>query len=368
MPMASPSRSKSTRSSVGAHYLEVAISDRLASLVLQEHVSPGLSHNYVEHSESPRCHPDTRIAVQEELLSWIANGHQDEAQIQILWITWPPGTGKTVIAGSVADTCEREGLLAASIFFSSYSGSADRCSKLGLITSIAYQLAEHESLQPFRTSLLERIDRRPSIFGKRLKAQAVGLLVKPLRGSRGRLDLSILPKAVIVDGLDEVRQDEEDQLEVLSVLMELATSEHFPFRIIVSSRPERSIEDFFLNPAVNITKKLFLDSRYSPEVDIEVFLQAKFAEFPRDEVSIVESLDVLYAFFEAVSFLQCGREHWRSGILVEAKAQNWCVHEVEEVQQDDISELEWKAGFKRLPALLPDGPPYTCSACPPPWL
>ncbi|KAJ3524601.1 hypothetical protein NMY22_g10926 [Coprinellus aureogranulatus] len=202
MPTASPSRSKSTRSSVGAVTLR----------------------------------PPTSRVLPRMLSS-------------------PAGTGKTAIAGSVADTCEREGLLVASIFFSSYSGSADRCSKLGLITSIAYQLAEHESLQPFRTSLLERIDRRPSIFGKRLKAQAVGLLTKPLRGSRGRLDLSILPKAVIVDDLDEVRaapmnlleeqdsrrQDEQDLLEILSVLMELATSEHFPFRIIVSSRPERSI-------------------------------------------------------------------------------------------------------------------------------
>ncbi|TEB20194.1 hypothetical protein FA13DRAFT_1645330 [Coprinellus micaceus] len=66
--------------------------------------------NSDERCDAPKCHPETRTAVQEDIISWITTQ-------RIMWLSGPAGAGKTAIAGSVAETCEDMGLLAGSFFF-----------------------------------------------------------------------------------------------------------------------------------------------------------------------------------------------------------------------------------------------------------
>ena len=122
-------------------------------------------------------------------------------------MTGPPGTGKTAIAGSIADTCDELGLLAGSFFFATFAASAARRSKRYLVATLAYHLLlQLDDEHPLRHAILSAIRRDPSIFRKRLKDQFKFLLIKPFIDTKHQLDVSTLPKVFIIDsdGLDEV--------------------------------------------------------------------------------------------------------------------------------------------------------------------
>ncbi|KAJ3524495.1 hypothetical protein NMY22_g10969 [Coprinellus aureogranulatus] len=184
-------------------------------------------------------------------------------------------------------------LLAGTFFFSSFLGSADRRSKQCVITTLAYQLAGHKVLHQYKVKLTIAIELNAGIFRKRLLEQARCLILDPLLSIQvdGHCDTSTWPRGILLDGLDEVqaiqyhdatreglaRIDDDDQLEILEVLHALAGCPAFPFRILISSRPERIISDFFNTTAQASTIILFLDSKYEPDADIRRFLQSKFA-------------------------------------------------------------------------------------------
>ena len=257
-------------------------------LDMREYTATGAAHNSGERCDAPKCHPETRVAVQEDIFSWIDDGGAEPRRI--MWVTGPAGTGKTAIAGSVAEACYSRGLLAASFFFSAFSGSLNRRLKRSFVATLAYQLAHHPGLHHFANKLLASIERDPTIFTKRLQDQAEALLLGPLRESRGLRDKEG-PKVIVVDGLDEVeversngptlwdgveRTNEDDQVEILSLLAGLAQDPSFPFRIFLASRPERAIDDFLASDN-DIAYRVFLDSQYNPDADIELFLKAKFS-------------------------------------------------------------------------------------------
>ncbi|KAF6754923.1 hypothetical protein DFP72DRAFT_898043 [Ephemerocybe angulata] len=267
---------------------------------LVDNMATGAVHDSAERCDAPKCHPETRIAVQEEILSWISHGDADVQPKKILWVTGPAGTGKTAILGSIADDCQDMGLLAASFFFSSSSVSTNRRSKRYLIPTIAYQLLQNRETALVGQQALSFIERNPAIFEKRLKEQLEELILKPLRTLKrqpGTDPYQGWPKVVVIDGLDECeaeqyhdplrpasgsarRSKEDDHAEILSVLVQATEDPAFPFRIVVASRPERAIRQFF-NELGSAAQELFLDEKYDPDADITLFFTSKFAEIRR---------------------------------------------------------------------------------------
>jgi hypothetical protein len=206
--------------------------------------------------------------------------------------------------GSVADSCQKDGLLAATFFFSSFSGSPDRRLKRRVITTLAYQLQQHPSLaHNVGKRILNAVGADPGLFDKALKDQMDELVLNPLRRCKGRYgdSGSLTPMVIIIDGLDECevyqfheptqskrkvpRTKEDDQEEILSILFEAIEDQAFPFRVIIASRPERHIRRFFsgksTHPNRGMARELFLDEKYNPDADITLFFQSKFAQIRR---------------------------------------------------------------------------------------
>ncbi|KAJ2927077.1 hypothetical protein H1R20_g10006, partial [Candolleomyces eurysporus] len=264
---------------------------------LRDHISAGAMHDSAERCDAPKCHPETRVAVQDEVTSWILHGDGDGQPKKILWMTGPAGTGKTAIAGSIADTCHTKGILACGFFFSSFAGPANRRSKRCLVATLAYQLVQHGALRDVGERILSCVERNPAIFERQLEVQLDQLLLQPLRDSRSNGDTSSWPKVIVLDGLDEceaeqyddtarsprvaARTKEADQTEILSSLLKAANDPSFPFRIIITSRPEPNIQAFFTDIASYTTRKIFLDEKYNPDADMTLFLEYKFADIRR---------------------------------------------------------------------------------------
>ncbi|KAF6742905.1 hypothetical protein DFP72DRAFT_1021575 [Ephemerocybe angulata] len=247
-------------------------------------MAPGAIHDSSERCDAPKCMEETRVAVQEDIMSWIDAGDQDAQSKKIMWVTGPAGTGKTAVLGTIADTCKEKGILAATFFFSAFSGSVDRRRKRCFVPTLAFQLMELGS-EGSREHVLSSVARNGGIiFTKNLKEQFTVLVMNALlcTGTAAKT----APRIIIIDGLDEcdivpTRRKEEDQREILSILLLAATNPSFPFRILIASRPEVTIRDFFATDGKACTRELFLDDKYDPDADIALFYDAKFSTICR---------------------------------------------------------------------------------------
>ncbi|TEB14979.1 hypothetical protein FA13DRAFT_1721372 [Coprinellus micaceus] len=211
---------------------------RTAMEYLEEHITIGAIHNSDERCDAPTCFPETRVAVQEDILSWITQGDQDEQPMKMLWLSGPAGSGKTAIAGSVAD------------------------SKQFLVATLAYQLFKHETLEAAAPHVSKAIQRDPTIFKMKLKDQLEALILNPLRQLRCQFPEADLPKVFIIDGVDETQH-------FLSASSSLVAPSVSSPNLRSQTQPKHRVKRFFLN------------KKYAPDSDIRLYLTSKFAEIRR---------------------------------------------------------------------------------------
>lgn len=202
----------------------------------------------------------------------------------IFWLNGPAGAGKTAIARSLAEHCDSLSQLAGAFFFWRTSGSdAD---ERGLIPTLAYQLLL--AIPQLRPLVEDIVNRDPALFTKSLKHQLQSLILGPLiemKRQNPGVDVHSLPRLIIIDGLDECAglstrdvQTRSHQL-VLEVLQLMASQQTvFPFRILIVSRKEQHIQNFFSTPSIQaLVFHLVLDESFSPDQDIELYVTHEFS-------------------------------------------------------------------------------------------
>ncbi|RXW14692.1 hypothetical protein EST38_g11164 [Candolleomyces aberdarensis] len=261
---------------------------------LEARIAAGAIHDSAERCDAPKCHPETRVAVQDNLYRWIVDGDEIEQPKKIKWVTGPAGTGKSAVMGSLADRCAEDGLLGATFFFASWSASIGRRRKTAFVTTIAHQLAQHQ--KDLKNAISTAMENNPGVLEKNLHVQMEILVLAPLREVVHQSEGPGLRGAIIIDGLDEceaeqyhdtsstgprttnTRTNAQDQLEILQALQAASLDPCFPFRILIASRPERVFREFF-DPEISPTsfaRKLDLNVEHNADADITLFLEAQF--------------------------------------------------------------------------------------------
>ena len=71
-------------------------------MTLESKVAFGALLNSAERFPAPQCHPDTRVAAKKVVKNWIGRrGFGSEKSI--MWISGPPGVGKSAILQTVCE-------------------------------------------------------------------------------------------------------------------------------------------------------------------------------------------------------------------------------------------------------------------------
>ncbi|KAJ7183925.1 hypothetical protein C8R46DRAFT_884999, partial [Mycena filopes] len=139
----------------------------------------------------PKCHPDTRVAVQTEIQSWA----MDPNAPSIMWLYGPAGAGESAVAQTMADRWFPDSCLAAAFFFA--RGRSDS-SGSNIFSTIAYQLALH--FPALRRAFGLAVEGDLAICDKALEDQMYALIINPLT----YIDPSDSgPHIILIDGLDE---------------------------------------------------------------------------------------------------------------------------------------------------------------------
>jgi len=239
----------------------------------------GATYNSLERQrlDAPKCHPNTRVAVINRLISWIRR--EMDFDTLILWLYGAAGAGKSAIAHTLAEICEKYGYLLATFFF--WKTAAERNDVSRVVATIAYQIAR--AIPASRRLIETAVDADPMIFKQSVDIQLAKLIIEPIwRLHSTGVDFEASPFVIIIDGLDECEGKDIQSGLVKSLAAAFC---HCPLRIriLIASRPEVYLQSTFnLPPLQPHLSRVALSNEYSAEEDIRRFLEDSFDKIKRE--------------------------------------------------------------------------------------
>ncbi|KAF9440708.1 hypothetical protein P691DRAFT_780019 [Macrolepiota fuliginosa MF-IS2] len=245
--------------------------ERRSIKLLLQHVIVGAEFDSSDHR--PSCHPETRLDITSDILSWM---HNPARKYKILWINGPAGVGKSAILQTIAETeaDSPTSILGATLFFSRPNNRDDpKC----IFTTIAYRLAVRYA--PYRQYIVKLLTLDPALVGKSMKEQFKAFIVLPFVKEEVMTGLhdTVL---ILLDRLDEYK-GEEAQREIILLIGEFTLQyPTSPLIWLIASRPESHIQVAFSSRTVQLSYgeiQVSVDSDQGRR-DVEIFLRASFSD------------------------------------------------------------------------------------------
>lgn len=234
-------------------------------------IASGAFHNSAERYDPPKCHPNTRKAVIQEIIKWTEN---DSLSYPFLWMYGPAGSGKSSIAQTIAEILEQGKKSVASFFFARTAPLRNNDSRL--IATIAYQLTVN--IPEMKKHVYNSLRRDPTVFDRSLSYQMDKLILEPLAKFAGTTPKQVGPNFIIIDGLDECGDSKSPQ-RILTVLFSAIRHSRTSLFFLIACRPEYEIRNFFNQDTVHcFSRRLVLDNVYKPDEDIAVLLRSTFLD------------------------------------------------------------------------------------------
>ncbi|KJA22774.1 hypothetical protein HYPSUDRAFT_118920, partial [Hypholoma sublateritium FD-334 SS-4] len=237
---------------------------------LQAHVAT-TAFDSGQHVDAPKCHPNTRQAVLDEIMNWIVLA---VARVQwILWLNGAAGAGKSAIGRSIVEHCLQRNIPIARFFF--FRTDSTRNNVRPLVATLVHQLLQ--SIPDLAPIIIPRIQRDSLIFTKSLETQFEYLIFDPLRELKRQSNF-LRTLVLFFDGVDEC-DNHKDQASLIRIVADFVGSNSFPAIAFFASRTESQISTVFRSSAVSkITLQLALDDNYLPDDDIRLFLNDSFTD------------------------------------------------------------------------------------------
>ncbi|KAJ7508047.1 hypothetical protein B0H11DRAFT_1848433 [Mycena galericulata] len=239
-------------------------------LHILHHASAGDAfRDSAERYPQPRCHPETRTQILEDLWKWAS---KNDADSSALWLYGPAGAGKSAIAQSFCQKLEAEGRLGGSFFFK--RGHASRGNSKKLFPTIAYQLALLKNFPDLARAISQRVEENPSILDRYLSIQLQELILEACQQNLGGRIL-----VIVIDGLDEC-EGQDVQQEILRSIGNAIQKPHLPLRLLIASRPEPHISKMFEGPSLNgLYSAVNINRAFN---DVRTYLQDEFTRIHRE--------------------------------------------------------------------------------------
>ncbi|KAJ7136934.1 hypothetical protein C8R44DRAFT_552986, partial [Mycena epipterygia] len=230
-------------------------------------------HNSAERYPQPKCHPDTRAEMLDNLCNWAwgtKSSSGDTAARNILWLYGPAGAGKSAIAQTLCQRLETESCATASFFFK--RGHASRGNGNRLFSTITYQLAV--LIPELKALISQSVENDPAIVDKSLSIQVQKLIIEPWQ------QINPSPRAVvIIDGLDEC-DGQNVQQEILRSICSAIHAMKLPIRFLIASRPEPQISEMFhVPPLDDLHRPVNIHQSFE---DVRKYLSDEFARIHRE--------------------------------------------------------------------------------------
>ena len=182
-----------------------------------------------QHQGGDICHSGTCNSVLEEIKLWA----MDFDKPAVFGLSGLPGTGKSTIARTVAESLSRDGLLGASFFCS--RNDQDLSNLKAIFPTLAVQLADS-----FPNRFIERgSSGGADPFSINFEHQIDELIVGPLK------DSGICGTVIVIDALDECK-DEGLCSNLFSALnMSISKIREIKLKFFITGRPEPQIREGF---------------------------------------------------------------------------------------------------------------------------
>jgi RecA/RadA recombinase len=177
----------------------------------------------------------TRKSRLKEIVDWVANKSEEEGLLQsnTYWIYGLPGIGKTSLAHSICANLHDQGQLAGAFFCK--RDDPNLSEPRNILPTLIYKLAG--IFPPFRTILANRLRNDPNLTPESMKDSLFFELLDNLpKRPNGFL-------VFVIDAFDECG-DDRSRTGLLKLLTGAATRAPW-LKIIITSRPEANIQQFF---------------------------------------------------------------------------------------------------------------------------
>ena len=239
---------------------------------LRKRCSPSAAFNSAARFDPPRCAESTRLRIIKVIEDWV-NGDGDNSSV--FWLYGGAGAGKSALAQSLSEKFQTKDLAASFFFFRSDSTRNDGDD---LIPTLVSQLVSSvKGLSPF---VEDRIAEKWDIFTKTYDIQIQELLIDPLLSLKSTDALISPSRLIVIDGLDECNNPNVQCL-LLRAIARALPRIPYPFRFLITSRPEAHITQVFNHdPALQTipVQRYNLSDDPDADMDIRNFLEKEFAD------------------------------------------------------------------------------------------
>jgi hypothetical protein len=200
----------------------------------------------MDASSRVECLPFTRQDILQFVIDWVINSSPDQ---NILWLFGVTGSGKSALSTTIANYFRELGRLGAFLFFD--RDVTERSDPSAVIRTLAYQLGT------FDDQFLRALSYAKSTISWQwpLQIQVEKLLIKPLSTVKDVAEQG--PVVLVIDALDECgsAKTRKPLLNILATeLVKLPPN----FRIVITSRAERDIQESFSSRPNILTRELDL--------------------------------------------------------------------------------------------------------------